>query len=184
MLTSVNSPRLDPNWFICDGFYAKVKPEFMDLVNETIDKQYEAQIAASREARKQLSGSLTKEQMEYLSSTYDPEHMSYADYRSFLDDLCKFGCFAEEDKVFVGGDVMMVGGLELVRVCSTRCEAAITTDVGSKYREGFSFSGGNVLEWARHLSTYGTYNSLTGRFEQTDKAKLYEKLYHILSQMK
>lgn len=184
MLTGVNTPRLNPDWFVHDGFYGKAKPEFLDQIYKTIDEQYETQLAAGKEARKQLSGSLTKEQMGYLSSRYDPKHMSYSDYRSFLDDLCKFGYFAEEDKVFVGGDVMTVGGLDLVRVCSTRVEATITTDVGSKYREGFSFSGGNVLEWTRHLSTYGTFNAWNGRFEQTDKAKLYEKLYNVLSQMK
>lgn len=182
MLTSVSTPKLNPDWFVHDGFYGKAKPEFLDQIYKTIDEQYEAQMAASKEARKNLSSSLTKEQMEYLSSTYDPERMSYADYRAFLDDLRKFGYFAEEDKVFVGGDVVTVGGVELVR-CIPHAEATITADVGSRYREGFSFSGGNVLEWTRHLSTYGNFNAWTGRFEQTDKAKLYEKLYKILSQM-
>lgn len=185
MLTSVNTPRLNPDWFVYDGFYAKVKPEFLDLVNETIDKQHEAQMAACKEARKQLSSSLTKEQMEYLSSTYDPEHMSYSDYRSFLDDLCEFGYFAEEDKPFVGCGVDSSGSLMMIPLSySSRVEATITPDTGSKYREGFPSSGGNVLEWTRHLSTYGNFNAWTGRFEQTDKAKLYEKLYQVLSQMK
>lgn len=183
MVSSVGAPRLNPDWFVRDGFYGKAKPEFLDQIYKTIDEQYETQMAASKEARKQLSSSLTDEQMEYLSSKYDPEHMSYADYRSFLDDLCKFGYFAEEDKVFVGGDVVTVGGVELVR-CIPRSEATLTTDIGTGYFSSFSSSGGNVLAWSKHLSTYGTCNSWTGRFEQTDQAKLYGKLYDILSQIK
>ena len=185
MISTVGTPGLDLDWFVRDGFFGTAKPEFLDLIMETIDKQYEAQMAACKEARKQLSSSLTKEQMEYLSSKYDPERMSYSDYRSFLDDLCKFGYFAEEDKPFVGCGVDSSGSLMMIPLSYySRVEATITPDTGSRYREGFPSSGGNVLEWTRHLSTYGNYNSWTGRFEQTDKAKLYEKLYSILSQMK
>lgn len=187
MISSVGAPRLNPDWFVQDGFYAKVKPEFMDQVNKTIDEQHEAQMAACKEAREQLSDSLTDEQMEYLSSKYDPENMSYSDYRDFLNDLCEFGYFAEEDKPFVGCGVESSGSGNLVMIplsYYSRVSATLTPDTGSIYRQDFTSSGGNVLAWAKHLSTYGTCNSWTGRFEQTDQAKLYGKLYDILSQIK
>lgn len=184
MVSSVGAPRMNPNWFVRQGRNLKAPNEPVNLAHNTTNKPEQMQPAVSEEIREQLLSRLTKEQMEYLSSTYDPENVSYSDYLSFLDDLCKFGYFAEEDRVHVGGDAMMVGDKTLTKVSTETFGAFITTDIGTTYSRSFSSSGGNVLDWSRHLSTYGTYNAGIGRFEQTHQAKLYGKLYDILSQIK
>lgn len=185
MISNVGALRVNPHWFVRQGRNLKATDELVNLLHDTTNKPDKAQLAVSGEAREQLSSRLTKEQMEYLSSAYDPENMSYSDYLSFLDDLCKFGYFAEEDKVFVSGDAVITSsGNVMVRVSGPSVEFSLTTDIGSKYREEFSSSGGNVLEWTRHLSTYEKYNTTIGRFEKTDKAQLNQKLYNILSQLK
>lgn len=184
MISSVGAPRISPNWFVRQGRNLKATNEPVNLVHDTTNKLEQAKPAVSKEIHEQLSDRLTKEQMEYLSSTYDPENMSYSDYLSFLDDLCKFGYFAEEDRVHVDGDTMTVGDKTLTKVSTETFGAFITTDIGTTYSRSFSSSGGNVLDWSRHLSTYGTYNTGIGRFEQTHQAKLYGKLYDVLSQMK
>lgn len=184
MISNIGVPRVNPNWFVRQGRNLKATDEPVNLVHDTTNKPDKAQPAVSGETREQLSDRLTKEQMEYLSSVYDPENMSYSDYLSFLDDLCKFGYFAEEDRILVGGDAMMVGDKTLIKVSTETLGAFITRDIGTTYSRSFSSSGANALDWSRHLSTYGAYNAEIGRFEQTHQAKVYEKLYDVLSQLK
>ena len=76
MIASVATPRLNPDWFVHNGPYAMVKTEFSAAAHETIDKMHEAQKTACAQARSKLQTNLTEEQKAYLSSSYDPEHMS------------------------------------------------------------------------------------------------------------
>lgn len=185
MIASVATPRLNPDWFVHNGPYAMVKTEFSAAAHETIDKMHEAQKTACAQARSKLQTNLTEEQKEYLSSTYDPEHMSYTEYRSFLDDLCKFGYFAEEDKPFVSCGAESSGELTLIPLSYYPvCGASYTADAYVPGQAEFPFKSGNVLSWTRHLASYGSYDPAAGRFEKTERALLFEKLQDVLRQMK
>ena len=185
MVSSVATPQFNRDWFVYNGPYAMVKTEFWDIANDTIDKMHEAQKAACAEAREQLQENLTEEQKEYLSSTYDPENMSYSQYRAFLDDLCEFGCFAEEDKPFVSCGADSSGELTLIPLSYYPvCGASYTSDAYAPGQTSFPFKSGNVLSWTRHLSSYGSFDPAAGRFEKTERALLFEKLHDILRQMK
>lgn len=185
MVSSVATPKLNMDWFVRDGLYAKVKTEFLDIAHDTIDKMHEAQKTACAQARGQLQVNLTKEQKDYLSTTYDPEHMNYSEYRAFLDDLCKFGYFAEEDKPFVFSGADTSGKLMMIPLSYyPRCGASYTADAYVPGQREFPFKSGNVLSWTKHLSSYGTFNPQAGRFEKTEQALLFEKLQDVLQQMK
>lgn len=185
MVSSVFTPKLNMDWFVRDGLYAKVKSEFSSVAHATIDKMYEAQKATCAQARGQLQVNLTEEQKDYLSSTYDPENMSYSEYQAFLDDLCKFGYFAEEDKPFVSCGADSSGELMLIPLSYyPRCGASYTTDAYVPGQRDFPFKSGNVLSWTKHLSSYGNFNPEAGRFEKTERALLFEKLQDVLRQIK
>ena len=185
MVSSVATPTFNKDWFVYNGPYAMVKTEFWAIANDTIDKMHEAQKAACAQAREQLQENLTEEQKDYLSSTYDPEHMSYSEYRDFLNDLCKFGYFAEEDKPFVSCGVESSGELMLIPLSYyPLCGASYTADAYVPGQREFPFKSGNVLSWTKHISSYGSFNPTAGRFEKTEQALLFEKLQDILRQMK
>jgi len=172
------------DWLTIDGPYARVKSECTGVFHDALEKMHNTQKTVCAQAREQLVDKLTKEQMEYLSSTYDPENMSYSEYRSFLNDLCEFGYFAEEDKPNVScgvgsGNLMMIP----VSYCAP-CGASLTSAAYEPGQVNFPSKSGNVLAWAKHLSTYGTYNAVSGRFEKTEKAQLFEKLYNVFLQIK
>lgn len=184
MISNVATPKLNPDWFVRDGAYAKVKTEFLAVAHETIDKMYEARTATCAQAREHLQVNLTAEQKDYLSSTYDPEHMSYSEYRAFVDDLCKFGYFAEEDKPLVSCGADSSGALMMIPLSYyPLCGASYTTDAYVPGQREFPFKSGNVLSWTKHLSSYGTLNPQTGRFEKTEQALLFEKLRDVLQQI-
>lgn len=186
MSVNISSPGLNKfntDWFTVDGPYAKVKKEYENTFFETLDKTHEAQKTVSAQAREKLVEKLTPEQVNYLSATYDPEKMNYGEYRSFINDLCQFGYFAEEDKSSVSCGVY-TDDLILIPVSgSHRIQGALTTASYVPGIDSFPSSGGNVLAWVKYMATFGTYNS-SGAFEKTDKALLFEKLQNILLQMK
>ena len=188
MSLTISSPglnRLNMDWFTVNGPYAAVKTEYENTFYNALDQMHEAQKAVCAQAREKLTNDLTQEQMDHLSATYDPENMSCAEYRSFLDDLCEFGYFAEEDKPFVSCGVDF-GGLTMIPVSYyPRSEATLTTaSYLPGYASSFPSKDGNVLAWAKYLSTFGTYDPSSGAFEKTEKALLFEKLQNILLQMK
>lgn len=181
---SLNS--FNKDWFTVEGPYAKVKKEYADAFYETRDKMYEAQKAACAQAREKLVDldGLTQEQIDHLSTTYDPKNMSCAEYRSFINDLCEYGYFAEEDKPLVSCGVD-AGDLMLIPVSySPRCQASLTTvSAPPGYDTAFPLKGGDALAWTKYMSTFGTWNPSSGAFEKTEKALLFEKLQNILLQM-
>lgn len=174
------------DWFTIEGPYAKVKDECKDIFFETRDKMYETQKAARTQAREKLAApdGLTQEQIGCLSAAYDPKHMSYEEYRSFLNDLCEYGYFAEEDKPLVScgvdsGDLMMIPVS-----CFPQCQASLTTvSAPPGYDTSFPLQGGDALAWTKYMSTFGVYNPTSGAFEKTEKALLFQKLQDILLQM-
>ena len=184
MIASVATPTFNKDWFVHNGPYAMVKTEFWAIANDTIDKMHEVQKTACAQAREHLQENLTEEQKDYLSSTYDPEHMSYSQYRAFLNDLCKFGYFAEEDKPFVSCGVESSGELMLIPLSYyPLCGASYTADAYVPGRTEFPSKSGNVLSWAGHLASYGSFNPAAGRFEKTEQALLFERLRDILQQI-
>lgn len=188
MSLNVSSPgpnRFNMDWFAVDGPYATVKKEHTNTFFEARDKMHEAQKAVCAQAREKLAGSsLTQEQLDHLSAAYDPEHMSYAEYRSFLNDLCEFGYFAEEDKPFVSCGVDS-GDLVMIPVSySPRCSASLSTVPYAPGLSSFPSDNGDVLAWTKYLSSFGTYNPISGAFEKSEKALLFEKLQNILLQIK
>lgn len=191
MSLNISSPGLNSfnkDWFTVEGPYAKVKNEYADLFMEAHEKMYEAQKAACAQAREKLVDleGLTQEQIKHLSETYDPKHMSYEDYRAFLDDLCEYGYFAQEDKPLVYGGTEEFGGLSMTPVSylNPHGEAYITTvSAPPGYAGSFLLQGGDALAWTKYMSSFGTFNPSSGVFEKSEKALLFKKLQNILLQM-
>ena len=96
-----NLSKFNMDWFTVNGSYATLKKGCVNTFFNTLDEMHKAQESVCAQARECLVDDVTQEQIDYLSSAYDPESMSYSEYRSFLDDLCSFGYFAEEDKPYV-----------------------------------------------------------------------------------
>lgn len=191
-VSSQSLNRFNPDWFTFeDGCgklkFGKLKSECEDAFYEARDKMYEAQMAACAQAREKLVDldGLTKEQLDHLSSTYDPKNMSYAEYRSFINDLCEFGYFAEEDKPLVSCGVETSGDLVMIPVSyNPRCQASLTTvSAPPGYACSFPAQGGDALAWTKYMSSFGTFDSSSGAFQKTEKALLFEKLQKILLQM-
>lgn len=184
--------RFNTDWFTFDDGYGKLKlgklkSEYADAFYEARDKMYEDQMAACAQAREKLVDldGLTQEQIEHLSSTYDPKNMSYEEYRSFLDDLCEYGYFAEEDKPLVNCGVGDSNDVVLIPVSyfpqSRLTLSAVPVTPG--YTSSFPFNDGNVLAWTKYMSTFGTFNPSSGDFEKTTEALLFDKLQDILLRM-
>lgn len=174
------------DWFTFEGPYGKIKNEYADVFFETRDKMHEAQMAVCTQAREKLVDldGLTQEQIKHLSETYDPKHMSYEEYRSFLSDLCEYGYFAEEDKPLVSCGVD-AGDLMLIPVSySPRCQASLTTvSAPPGYDTSFPLKGCDALAWIKYMSSFGNYDPSSGAFQKTEKALLFEKLQKVLLQM-
>lgn len=193
MSPNISSPSLKRDWFTFEDTgsklkYGKVKSEYAEAFSEARNQMYEAQKAACAQAREKLVdlGGLTQEQLDHLSTTYDPQKMSYAEYRSFLNDLCEYGYFAEEDKPLVSCGVGDSDDLVMIPVSyqNPRCEASLTTVFTPPgYASSFPFSDGNTLAWTKYMSTFGTFNPSSGDFEKTEKALLFDKLQNVLLQM-
>lgn len=186
-MSSISSPglnRLNMDWFTVNGPYASVKKEYENTFFDALDQMHEAQMAVCAQAREKLTNHLTQEQMDHLSATYDPKNMSYAEYRSFINDLCEFGYFAEEDKPLVSCGVDF-GDLTMIPVSyNPRCQASLTT-VSAPPGYACSFpTSGDALAWTKYMATFGTFDSSSGAFKKTEKALLFEKLQKILLQMK
>jgi len=64
------------------------------------------------------------------------------------------------------------------------CGASYTADAYVPGQTEFPSKSGNVLSWAGHLASYGSFNPAAGRFEKTEQARLFERLRDILQQMK
>ena len=179
--SSVN--RFNMDWFTFEDTgdklkYGKVKSEYLDVFYEAREKMCEEQMAACAQAREKLVDldGLTEEQIKCLSEKYDPKKMTYAEYRSFLDDLCEFGYFAEEDKPLVYGGV--------VSYLNPRGEAYLTTvSAPPGYDTAFLLKGGDALAWTKYMSSFGTFDPSSGDFEKSTKALLFDKLQDILLQM-
>ena len=188
---SVN--RISTNWFtVEDGCgklkSGKLKSEYAGAFFEARDKMYGAQKAACAQAREELVDldGLTQEQLDQLSATYDPQNMTYAEYRSFINDLCGFGYFTEEDKPLVYCGTGEFSGLDMTPVSylNPRGEASLTTVFAAPgYASSFPFNDGNALAWTKYMSTFGTFDPSSGSFQKTEKALLFEKLQNILLQM-
>lgn len=189
--SSVN--RFNMDWFTFEDAgdklkYGKVKNEYLDAFYEAREKMYEEQMAVCAQAREKLVDldGLTEEQIKCLSEKYDPKHMSYAEYRSFLNDLCEFGYFAEEDKPLVYGGVGDSDDLVMTPVSylNPRGEAYLTTvSAPPGYDTAFLLKGGDALAWTKYMSSFGTFDPSSGDFEKSTKALLFDKLQDILLQM-
>lgn len=189
--SSVN--RFNMDWFTFEDAgdklkYGKVKNEYLDAFYEAREKMYEEQMAVCAQAREKLVGldGLTEEQIKYLSEKYDPKKMTYAEYRSFLDDLCEFGYFAEEDKPLVYCGVGDYDDAVMIPVsCRPHFRAVLTPVVSAPpgYASSFPFDDGNVLAWTKYMSTFGTFDPTSGDFKKTTEALLFDKLQDILLQM-
>lgn len=165
----------------------KLKSEYADAFYETRDKMYEAQKAACAQAREKLVDldGLTQEQIDHLSTAYDPKNMSCAEYHSFISDLCEYGYFAEEDKPLVSCGVYCDDFVLIPVSGNQKCQASLTTVSAPPGYDSsfFPLKGGDALTWTKYMSTFGTYNPSSGAFEKTEKALLFEKLQNILLQM-
>ncbi|MCI9348777.1 MAG: hypothetical protein HFF83_06040 [Oscillibacter sp.] len=180
-----NLSKFNMDWFTVNGSYATLKKGCVNTFFNTLDEMHKAQESVCAQARECLVDDLTQEQIDYLSSAYDPESMSYSEYRSFLDDLCSFGYFAEEDKPYVSCGVDS-GNLMMIPVSYyPRCDAALSTaSFAPGSIDSFPSDNGDVLAWAKSLSSFGTYNPISKAFEKTNKALLFERLQNVFLKMK
>ena len=188
---SVNTTGIfNPSWFTYKpidptgkvrGQYAILKPEHKGDVKSLIAAQKEQHLQETRalQAEVKANGSvkLTDEQKAALSEKYDPTDMSRKDYVNFVDDLYEYDILEGDDRNWVQGR-----GDGLVMVLPG---AAHTFQVsGAPYQSThFDDCGGNVLNWAKYMSSFEYYDELLMDFAPTKSALLFGKIEDVLRQI-
>lgn len=180
-----NTQGLRSEWFEVRGQYGLVKTEYQDLLQQTLKAMGEQYRERSAElaARLQSGGlevKLTEEQKQDLSQRFDPENMSYSEYRSFLDTLCQFGVLEESDKNYLnygaaGGELELIP-LEYVFVGSriTPQTRNVTMD------DSFASCHGKVLDWAKYRAGFMGWDEKTQSWKKTADALLFGKVRDVL----
>lgn len=125
---------------------------------------------------------LTEEQTALLSAKYHANSMSYEEYRAFMDQLCEWGVFQQEDLPYLSAGP---AGEILTPVDFSQPVATVTAGRPGRYfsRE-FSSSGGSVLDWAGYLSSFEFFNPDTQSFEKTGSALLFDRLRDVLEMIR
>lgn len=173
----IDIPGIDPGRMR----YAVMKDECRDQFRQAVQAKREEQKLAFEQfkadaRRRGTSVKLTDEQLEHLSASYDPRKMTREEYRAFVDDLCEYGILDEADKNYISYK-------SLVPIDFSEPSCTVTAAPYRPYTGEFWSSGGNVLDWSRHLSTYEYFNPDTNRFEPTRRAILFDRIGQVLVKM-
>ncbi len=188
MVTSANAPRFQTEWFNQVGNaalpYAVPKTEYQNLFRQTAEavQNQAKQNYADLTQRMQAGGTrvkLTEEQKEYLAENFSPDDMTYGEYRSFLDTLCRFGVLEEQDRNFLNygvGD----SELELIPLEYAFEGSRITPQGAGDYDSSFASCGGRVLDWARYRAACLSWDERSGKWIQAGDALLFEKIQKVL----
>lgn len=173
----IEIPGIDPKKMT----YGVLKDECRDQFREAVQARREEQKLAFEKFREDArmrgtSVRLTDAQIERLSASYNPREMTWEDYRAFIDDLCAYGVLGEADK-----DYISYSGLVPIDFSEPACTG--TSAPYQPYSRDFGSSGGNVLDWSRHLSTFEYFDLDTDRFEKTRSAILFDRIQQVLAKM-
>ena len=186
MVSLNTSNTITPEWFRSIGSPAILTETYRDKLDAMLAAQKQKDEDAFEELmlRIQEGGTdvnLSAADLAYLIDHYDPKNMTSEEYRSFVDDLCRLGVFDEADKEYVSSSVG-AGGMELTRI-DLSAQGGTITPVYSRYNNSFASSNGNVLDWAKYLSTVEYFDSKTQSFAKTRSAVLFEMMKNVLDQM-
>lgn len=176
----------NPDWFERKDFYLIPKEEYRTEIAEALSrkKQHDMERLSSflEDVRKNGNGvSLTDEQWDYLSKTYDPSSMDKEDYQRLIDDLCSFGALQESDKPYLScgyGEGLDLRPLDLSEPC---CE--ISPYAPGRPMDPFFSGRGNVLEWARFRASFEYFDSGSQSFQKSRSAILFGRLEEVLEQI-
>ncbi len=188
---SVNATgAFNPSWFTykpidltgkVQGQYAILKPEHKEDVRNLIAAQKEQHLQETRELQAEVKANgsvkLTDEQKAMLSEKYDPTDMSREDYVSFVDDLYEYGILEGDDRDAVQA---RADGLVMVLPGATH-----TFQVsGASYQSmHFDDCGGDVLAWAKYMSSFEYFDEIIMDFAPTKSALLFGKIEDVLCQI-
>ena len=188
MITQAGSRQFQAEWFNHVGNaalpYAVPKTEYQNLFRQTAEavQNQAKQNYADLTQRMQAGGTrvkLTEEQKEYLAENFSPDDMTYGEYRSFLDTLCRFGVLEEQDRNFLNygvGD----SELELIPLEYAFEGSRITPQGAGDYDSSFASCGGRVLDWARYRAACLSWDERSGKWIQAGDALLFEKIQKVL----
>lgn len=182
MISATGTQAIPNEWI---DFFAPnvgyVKQGFRDQVLEAMKKESEAS-RARLEERLETGGqkaSLTEEQKQYLKERFDLKNMSWEDYQSLIDKLCEYGALAQEDKKYL---LCEYSGLDMTRV-----DFSVPSCAGSlksaSVRNPITFASwkGDVLGWAKYLSSFQSWDADTQSWRKSGEAILFGKLRDILT---
>lgn len=165
------------------GQYAILKPEHREDAKNLIAAQREQFLQETRELQAEVKANgsvkLTDEQKAALSEKYDPSDMSREDYVSFVDDLYEYGILEGDDRDWVQA---RADGLTLVAPGATHITQGTSSTMPIMSR--FEDCGGNVLNWAKYMSSFEYFDELAMDFAPTKSALLFGKIEDVLSQIK
>ena len=164
------------------GQYAIIKPEFKKDVENFYATQREQHLEETRalQAEVKANGSvkLTDEQKAALSEKYDPTDMSREDYVSFVDVLYEYGIFEGDDRSWVQGH-----SDGRVYVLPGAAGHAEISNPNMPYMPHFDDCGGNVLNWAKYMSSFEYYDETLMNFAPTKSALIFGKIEDVLGQI-
>lgn len=173
---------LSMDWFQIKGRYAVPKTACQDEINKALAAQKQKDIAR-RDAffenikKGGADATLSAEQKQYLSETYNPTDMAQEDYQALLDDLCKFGVLTEEDKGYLS-----YGGLQKLDLSEPSC--VITPMVPGRPMDTLSDCKGNALEWTRFQASFESFDPASRTFGKSMSAVLFGKVRDVLEQIR
>lgn len=176
---TIQSTLTASNLKCCIGYRPFKSEELREFRKAAKAKEQEERLAFQTfkaEIQKRGAVRLTDEQLEHLTSSYDPKNMTRAEYQAFVDNLCEYGILSEGDK-----DYLSYGELVPAHFLST--VMCTTTPYYAPYTDSFSSSGGNVLEWSKYLSTFESFNPDTKSYEKTRSAILFKRIQDVFDKM-
>lgn len=182
MISATGTQAIPNEWidfFTPNGGY--VKQGFRDQVLEAVKKESEASRVRLAE-RLETGGQkalLAEEQKQYLKERFDLKNMSWEDYQSLIGKLCEYGLLAEDDKKYLH---CQYSGLDMTRVdfSVSSCTGSLET---ASVRNPISFASwkGDVLGWAKYLSSFQSWDADTQSWRKSGEAILFGKLRDILT---
>ena len=166
------------------------KDAFQKFASKVLkEAQQEDMTAAKQESSKPVQ--LKKDQLEYLTSTYNPRKMSETEYRAFIHDMVEMGVVTEDDTRFLSGvkespgygliSVFEPGGYCSMRILDTG--AASYFDFGDKVPRSYADSNGDILAWYGFEAAWRTHDPSTQTYNRARRERVYGKVYDVLHQM-
>ena len=120
--------------------------------------------------------SLTEQQKQYLSATYNTQNMSEAEFAAFVEDLYQFGILTDRDKSILGYG-------EKDSLLMWRTIDSVAPYVPGQDFDSLDDCKGNVLAWTKYQASVKNFDPQARKFYHSSSAILFARLNNILKQV-